>query len=62
MLYIREYTLSVKCQSSYIVIWRLDAINQSIKFSEDIIATIIFLIFEFVMLKPKKNTGFVDRL
>lgn len=62
MLYIREYTLSVKCQSSYIVIWRLDAINQSIKFSEDIIATVIFLIFEFVMLKPKKNKGFVDRL
>ncbi len=62
MLYIREYTLSVKCQSSYIVIWRLDAINQSMKFSKDIIATVIFLIFEFVMLKPKKNTGFVDRL
>lgn len=62
MLYIREYTLSVKCQSSYIVIWRLDTINQSMKFSKDIIATVIFLIFEFVMLKPKKNTGFVDRL
>lgn len=62
MLYIREHTLSVECQSSYIVIWRLDAINQSMKFSKDIIATVIFLFFEFVVLKPKKNTGFVDRL